>query len=207
MCEKGTNLEEGGGGELSEEELLDYDEDPIYKERMEMETLEKIIEIRVEKLLKEAVINIQPSKSAEDCNSGENMQIDATSYESMEIDWDRVGENLFSKEGGVDKGSMLSKTINKSVGAELRRSARNKMDNSKIQEKVEAAKKKNNEISGTLSSFVVFNSIDSSLLENLASASNIILGRHADEISKTISTIQANEIAKATLLEAKQKIL
>jgi hypothetical protein len=33
------------------------------------------------------------------------------------------------------------------------------------------------------------------------------LGKHANEISKTISTIRANEIAKDTLLEAKQKIL
>jgi hypothetical protein len=65
----------------------------------------------------------------------------------------------------------------------------------------------NNEISGALSSFAVLNSIDPFLLENIATASNIVLGKHADEISKTISTIQANEIAKATMLEAKQKIL
>jgi hypothetical protein len=89
----------------------------------------------------------------------------------------------------------LSNTINKSVGAELRRSARNKSDGSKIQEKAEAAKKENNEISGTLSSFVVFNSIDPFLLENVATDSDIVLGKHANEISKTISTIQANEIA------------
>jgi hypothetical protein len=60
--------------------------------------------LRAERLLKEAVINIQSSKSAEEGTSGENMQIDANSDESMEIDWDRVGENLFSKEGGLTRG-------------------------------------------------------------------------------------------------------
>jgi hypothetical protein len=47
------------------------------------------------------VIKIQSSKNVENSDSGENMQIDANSDESMEIDWDRVGENLFSKEGGL----------------------------------------------------------------------------------------------------------
>jgi hypothetical protein len=173
---------------------------------MEMETLEKNIEVRAEKLLKAAVIKIQSSKNAEESNSGENMQTDVNSDESMEIEWDRVGENLFSKEG-ADKGSLLSNTMNKSVAVELRRSTRNRSDGIKIQEKTEAVKKKNNEISGTLSSFTVLNSIDPFSLENVATASNIVLGKHADEISKTISTIQPKEIAKATLLEAKQKIL
>jgi hypothetical protein len=97
--------------------------------------------------------------------------------------------------------------MNKSVGTELRRSTRNRADGTKIQEKAEAAKKKNNEIPGTLSSFAVLNSVEPVSLENVASASNIVLGKRAVEISKTISTIQAKEIAKATLLEAKQRIL
>jgi hypothetical protein len=71
---------------------------------MEMETLEKNIEVRAEKLLKEDVIKIQSSKNVEGSDSGENMQIDVNSDESMEIDWDRVGENLFSEEGGLLRG-------------------------------------------------------------------------------------------------------
>jgi hypothetical protein len=103
MGEKDANPEEEGG-ELSEEELLDYEEDPIFKEKMEMETLEKNIELGAKKLLICFVIKIQPSKNAEESNSGENMQTDVNSDESMEIDWDRVGENLFSKEGGLIRG-------------------------------------------------------------------------------------------------------
>jgi hypothetical protein len=114
---------------------------------------------------------------------------------------------IFSAKRGADKGSLLSNTTNKSVGTKLRRSTRNRADGTKIQEKAEAVKKKNNEIPGTLSSFVVLNSIEPVSLENVATASNIVLGKRTDEISKTISTIQAKEIAKATLLEAKQKIL
>jgi hypothetical protein len=98
--QKVVNLEEEGG-EISEEELLDYEDDPFFKEKLEMETLERNIEVRTEKLLKEDVIKIQSSKNVENSDSGENMQIDANSDESMEIDWDRVGENLFSKEGGL----------------------------------------------------------------------------------------------------------
>jgi hypothetical protein len=97
--------------------------------------------------------------------------------------------------------------MNKNVGTELRRSTRNRADGTKIQEKAEAVKKKNNEISGTLSSFTVLNSVEPVSLENVALASNIVLGKRAVEISKTISTIQAKEIAKATLLEAKHRIL
>jgi hypothetical protein len=99
LGQKVVNPEEEGG-ELSEEELLDYEEDPFFKEKMEMETLEKNIEVRAEKLLKEDVIKIQSSKNVEGSNSEENMETDVNSDESMEIDWDRVGENLFSKEGG-----------------------------------------------------------------------------------------------------------
>jgi hypothetical protein len=98
--QKVVNLEEEGG-EISEEELLDYEDDPFFKEKLEMETLERNIEVRTEKLLKEDVIKIQSSNNVENSDSGENMQIDANSDESMEIDWDRVGENLFSKEGGL----------------------------------------------------------------------------------------------------------
>jgi hypothetical protein len=68
------------------------------------------------------------------------------------------------------------------------------------------AKKKSNEISGTLSSFAIVNSVTHTMLENLASAGNINLGNSKDDISTTISTIQANELAKAALVAAKQKL-
>jgi hypothetical protein len=42
----------------------------------------------------------------------------------------------------------------------------------KIQDKAEAIKKKNNEISGSTSSFAILNSVNPALLEHIASASN-----------------------------------
>lgn len=72
---------------------------------------------------------------------------------------------------------------------------------------MEVVQEKNNEISGKISPFTVFIFVDSSLLEKLASTSNINLGRSTKDIANSISTIQVNEIAKATLLAAKQRIL
>lgn len=42
--------------------LLDYDEDPMVAEKLAMDELEKKVEQHVEKLVKEAVINIQSEK-------------------------------------------------------------------------------------------------------------------------------------------------
>jgi hypothetical protein len=85
----------------------------------------------------------------------------------------------------------------------LRRSNRNKEGGSKIQDREEAAKKNNNEISGKMSSFH-FNYVDPNFLENIAS--NINLGESAADISANISSIQANELAKATFVTVRQKV-
>lgn len=42
--------------------LLDYDEDPMVAEKLAMDELEKKVEQHAEKLVKEAVINIQSEK-------------------------------------------------------------------------------------------------------------------------------------------------
>jgi hypothetical protein len=73
-------------------------------------------------------------------------------------------------------------------------------------EKAEAAKKKNNEQTGNLPSFSILNTVDNNHQENLASDSSIKLGDIAEKIASTISTLQANEIAKASILSAKRKM-
>lgn len=168
-----------------------------------MEALEKNIEVWANRLLNEAAINIQMGE----IESGDKMKVDNSSDDSMEIDREGAGANLFSKEGEARKEELLSTNNPKSGGVELCRSARNKIESGKIQERVEVVQEKNNEISGKISPFAVFNFVDSSLLEKLASTSNINLGRSTKDIANSISTIQVNEIAKATLLAAKQRIL
>lgn len=49
-----------------------------------------------------------------------------------------------------------------------------------------------------------FNYVDPNFLENIAS--NINLGESAADISANISSIQANELAKATFVTVRQKV-
>jgi hypothetical protein len=88
----------------------------------------------------------------------------------------------------------------------LRRSERNKSEVGKIQDKAEAIKKENNEISGSTSSFAILNSVNPALFEQIASASNINLGNAPEKITSNIATIQAKELAKATLMETKKRL-
>jgi hypothetical protein len=73
-------------------------------------------------------------------------------------------------------------------------------------EKAKAAKKKNNELAGNLSYFAILNTVDTSHLEKLAKDSNIKLGDTSEKIASTISSLQANEIAKASILSARRKM-
>jgi hypothetical protein len=96
--------------------------------------------------------------------------------------------------------------IKKSGTTVVRRSERNKSETRKIQDKAEAIKKKNNDISGKTSSFAILNSVDPSLLEKIATSSNINLGNAPEKIFATTSTIQAKELAKATLMVTKKRL-
>jgi hypothetical protein len=49
---------EGDGGEVCEEELVDYDEDPAIVEKIEMAELEKKVESRAQVLLDKAAVKI-----------------------------------------------------------------------------------------------------------------------------------------------------
>jgi hypothetical protein len=97
-------------------------------------------------------------------------------------------------------------TKKKSGDTKLRRSVRHLNDNNKIQDKAEAAKKKLNKIPGNLSTYAVFTSVKPSNLENLVVASNIKLGNFFEVAAAVIDTMQAKEIAKATLLAAKIRV-
>jgi hypothetical protein len=88
----------------------------------------------------------------------------------------------------------------------LRRSERNKGEKTHIQEKAEAAKKKSNELTGTPAALTVLNSIDNDHFLKLAKASNINMGDTVEKIAASLSPIQANERAQATILAAKKKM-
>jgi hypothetical protein len=194
----------GEGGSISDEELIDYDEDPLVAEKLEMREVEKRVEVRATKLLNDSAINIKGSEEevkGKEEESGEVL-LSGSTDDDEEIDWDKLNKSFGTNEGIA----LTAEALKKREAAELRRSARKKSGCGNIQDKVEAAKKKNNEISGTLSSFAIFNSVTQTMLENLASTSNINLGNSKDSISATISTIEANELAKAALVAAKQKL-
>jgi hypothetical protein len=190
------------GGDDMEEELLDYDEDPLVAEKLAMAEIEKRVEQRATKLINDAAINIHSEKGAagEKVGSGSNNTSEGT--EGEEIDWDKIQVALDSNKE-IDPEEVTKK---KSGGEKLRRSIRHANDNCKIQDKAEAAKKKQNELPGNLSSFVVFNSVSTSTLENLATVSNIKLGSSSDEIATVLDSIQAKELAKATLLATKIRV-
>jgi hypothetical protein len=193
-CEKGDE-----GEEMCEEELVDYDEDPVITEKIEMAELEKKIESRAQTLIDKPAINI-PVEVPVSVGGEETEKINSSPSTDEEIDWDNVWSNL---------GKPNIPTIPKEKKSEtttVRRSERNKSDTGKIQDKAEAIKKKSNEISGNTSSFAILNSVDSALLEKCATASNINLGNAPEKINAAISTIQAKELAKATLMATKKRL-
>jgi hypothetical protein len=88
----------------------------------------------------------------------------------------------------------------------VRRSERNKHDKGKIQDKAEALKKKNNDITGNTPAFAILNSVDPNLLEKIALSSSIKLGDAPEKTNASISTIQAKELAKVTLMATKKRL-
>jgi hypothetical protein len=130
----------------------------------------------------------------------DNEKVNSTPNTDEEIDWDNVWSNL-------GKSSVPTILKDKKSGSvTLRRSERNKSEVGKIQDKAEAFKKKNNEISGSTSSFAILNSVNPALFEQIASASNINLGNVLEKITANIATIQAKELAKATLMETIKRL-
>jgi hypothetical protein len=209
------------------EELVDDDEDPLVAEKLEMAALEKRVENRAMKLLEKAAINIQKDDMEVE-KRGENNIKDTTKVteegsedymkkrmegkdniintdsteDDEEIDWDKVQDALDTNEV-VDLTKVKKK---KSELTAVRRSERQKNDSCRIQDKAEAAKRKTNEFTGKTTPLTVLNSIDAGNLEKLASVSNIKLGATAKQVSVSLSTIQAKELAKATLNAAKKRV-
>jgi hypothetical protein len=122
--------------------------------------------------------------------------------EDEEIDWDEIQVSLDTNKE-IDPNIVTKK---KSGGTKPRRSVRHANDSTKIQDKAEAAKKKLNEISGNISTFGVFTYVNPSNLENLVVPSNIKLGNSSEAAAAVIDTMQAKEMAKATLLAAKIRV-
>jgi hypothetical protein len=201
-----TGVMEEGSGELSEEEQLDYEDDPISTEKAEMEELEKKVEMRANKLLETAAINISTEDSGMEGEKSKGLEgketksSSATTDDDDEIDWNHIQKSL---DNNLEVDVQLVKKNKEAM--ELRQSARHKGDKGRMLEKAEAAKKKSNELTGNLSYFAILNTVDNSHLENLANDSNIKLGDTAEKIASTISTLQANEIAKASILYARRK--
>jgi hypothetical protein len=103
---------------------------------------------------------------------------------------------------GNYKDKEFEKAIEKLASKEgVRRSARNKGNNERVQNLAEAIKKKNNELPGTIPSPAL-----SSNFTSVATACNIMLGSSPDKIAATISSFHANDIAKAALCAAKRRV-
>jgi hypothetical protein len=111
------NTEEGGA---VEEQLLDYDEDPLVAEKLAMVELEKKVELRANKLVKESAIIIQNEKRVSEEKTGDSSE--STSQEE-EIDWDGVQVALDSNKE-IDPKTFTRKKCGE---ANLRRSARIQM--------------------------------------------------------------------------------
>jgi hypothetical protein len=94
---------------------------------------------------------------------GPGNRLVGTGPDSDEIDWDKVGSNLWGDEEG---DFTLVEKKNDQKGA-LRRSSRNLGHNMKVQEKAETSKKRYNEISGKPSPFAILSIIDQHILESL----------------------------------------
>jgi hypothetical protein len=76
--------------ETEGEELVDYEEEPTSNELTEMANLEKSIEERANKLLEDQAIKIP-------LLDGSHTALNS-SEDTDEIDWDKVGNNLWSDE-------------------------------------------------------------------------------------------------------------
>jgi hypothetical protein len=159
------------GMETKGEELVDYEDEPMNTENFEMANLERSIEERAKRFMDNQAIKIPVAEDTSD-NSNQNSASNKSGEDTDEIDWDKVGSNLWSDE----EKEATPKKIEEKAEMEVRRSARITDGALKIQERAEASKKKQNEISGKSSSFSILNSVDPQVLRSIASVSNINLG-------------------------------
>ncbi|CAL4984975.1 unnamed protein product [Urochloa decumbens] len=132
--------------ETMEEELIDYEEDPLYTEKMEMQQLEAKIEVRASKLA--AVMNLDsPFKKTVTVKCGKNVTTQVNI--EGETDSKKTENKLITDDYGsnVQEGFIPVKTKT-APNRVQRRSTRNQNTAAmKVQDKAEANKKKNNEIS------------------------------------------------------------
>ncbi|CAN6372066.1 unnamed protein product [Urochloa humidicola] len=185
--------------EEEEEELIDYDEDPMYLEKLEMEKLEKSVEERAAKLTKDKQVVLPTIQTgAEDK--------DLEGVATIECDLEGSKLNMNEVYGTNEGDGFTPVRIKKAPVVEQRKSARiARNSKGSTQGNAEAIKKKKNEISCNISSFAVFNTFNSDDLKHFAAISNIDLGDTAEKVEATINSLQAHELAQATLLAAKQK--
>lgn len=83
--------------EIEGEELVDYEEEPMNTEKVEMANLEKSIEERAKKLLENQDIKTPLAEDTSD-NGNQNFARNKSGEDTNEIDWDKVGSNLWSDE-------------------------------------------------------------------------------------------------------------
>jgi hypothetical protein len=103
------NTEEGGA---VEEQLLDYDEDPLVAEKLAMVELEKKVELRANKLVKESAIIIQNEKRVSEEKTGDSSE--NTSEE--DIDWDGVQVALDANKE-IDPKTFTRKSVGRPICA------------------------------------------------------------------------------------------
>lgn len=84
----------------------------MFKEKLEMEALEKNIEVWANRLLNEAAINIQMGE----IESGDKMKVDNSSDDSMEIDREGAGPTYSAKRGRLEKRSCFQQTTPRAEG-------------------------------------------------------------------------------------------
>jgi hypothetical protein len=188
--------------ETEGEELVDYEEEPMNTEKFEMANLERNIEERAKRLLDNQAIKIPLAEDTSD-NDNQNSASNKSGEDTDEIYWDKVGSNLWSDE----EKEATPKKVEGKAEMEVRRSARITGGTLKIQERAEASKRKQNEISGKSSSFSILSSVDPQVLRSIALVSNINLGDDDLGVANSISLIQANENARVALFTTKKKIV
>jgi hypothetical protein len=161
--------------ETEAEEMVDYKDEPANIEMAEMANLERSIEARASKLLEEQAIKIPLATEGVMESGAQHTSSSKSGDDSDEIDWDNVGNTLWSNS---EKELTPVRERNRSNTA-LRRSNRIGGNTEKIQDKAEASKKKHNEFTGkNSSSFSILNSVDPRVLESIATISNINLGEN-----------------------------
>ncbi|CAN6312476.1 unnamed protein product [Urochloa humidicola] len=134
------------------EELVDYEEDPRYVERMEMNALEKSVEIRVAKLKESGAVNIPITKSMTTQRVDNNKEMEE-SVEQMEAGGEIVLEGLTIEDthgsNNNQQNVFTPVKVKKQPTVGQRRSTRNsKFNKGSVQDNAEEIKRKDNELTG-----------------------------------------------------------